>query len=166
MGLIGLRDCAREVSLSRFGTSLRRSGRDRPGSERLTFEYDQAGVRLLRRTPREKPAPPGDDLGRAPRADAVWAEVRSAAGETLYRKTLREPIPQTTEVFDPEGRIQSVPYAPESGVFSVVLPVGPEAEAVVVTAGPEVRLAQPGLRAAPDEEGRPRELVRVPLGRG
>ncbi|HWM14804.1 MAG TPA: hypothetical protein VNO56_10005 [Gaiellaceae bacterium] len=152
--------------MSRFGTSLRRSGRDRPGSERLTFEYDQAGVRLVRRTPRGKPAPPGDDLGTPPRADTLWAEVRSATGETLYRRTLRDAIPQATEVFEPEGRIRSVPYAPESGVFSVVLPVGPEADAAIVTAGPDARITQPGLRASPDEEGRPRELVRVSLRRG
>jgi hypothetical protein len=92
--------------------------------------------------------------------------VRSAAGETLYRRTLGDAIPQTTEVFEPEGRIRSVPYAPESGVFSVVLPVGPEADAAIVTAGPDARIAQPGLRAAPDEEGRPRELVRVSLRSG
>ena len=155
-------------------TSLRRSrlagllggGRDRPRSERLTFEYDQAGVRLVRRTPREKPAPPGDDLGTPPPADTLWAEVRGAAGETLYRRTLRDAVPQRTEVFEPEGRIRSVPYAPETGVFSVVLPVGPPADEALVIAGPEVRLAQPGLRASPDEEGRPRELVRVSLRRG
>lgn len=96
----------------------------------------------------------------------MWVEVRTGTGQVLYRRTLHDPVPQHTEVFEPEGRIRRVPYAPESGVFSVVVPVDARADRALVVAGPEVRFAQPGLRASPGEEGRTRELVSVPSRRG
>jgi hypothetical protein len=136
-------------------------------SERLTFEWDAAGVRLRRRITREKPAPRGDDLDTAPRPEGVWIEVRGAGGEVVYRRALRDAIPQHAEVFEPGGRIRAIPFAPETGVFTVVVPLGRQAgQQAVVVAGPQAELAQPGLQPPPGEADRPRELARVPLGRG
>ncbi|HXV56695.1 MAG TPA: hypothetical protein VD704_02410 [Gaiellaceae bacterium] len=132
-------------------------------SERLTFEWDEQGLRLARRIVREKPAPRGDDLGKEPRPDGLWIEVRGSQGRVLYRRALRDAVPQHAEVFEPDGRIRAVPYAPETGVFTAVVPLERGAEAAVVVAGPEAELAQAGLRARPGEEGRRRELARVPL---
>ena len=133
-------------------------------SERLTFEWDAAGVRLSRRITREKGAPRGDDLERPPRPDSLWIEVRDAGGTVQYRRGLRDAINQRAEVFEPDGTIQSVPYAPETGVFTVVVPVDRRAREAVILAGPEAELAQAGLQPGPGEEGRVRELARVPLG--
>ena len=134
-------------------------------SERLTFEWDAQGVRLTRRITREKPAPRGDDLEKPPRPDSLWVEVRRGDGDVVYRRGLRDAITQYAELFEPDGRIRAVPYAPETGVFTVVVPLGEQAETVAIVAGPHAELAQPGLRAGPGEEGRPRELATVSLGR-
>ena len=135
-------------------------------SERLTFEWDAQGVRLTRRIVREKPAPRGDDLGKPPRPDSLWVEVRRGNGDVVYRRGLRDAITQHAELFEPDGRIRAVPWAPETGVFTVVVPLEPRSESVAVVAGPQAELAQPGLQPAPGEQDRPRELARVSLGRG
>lgn len=108
----------------RWRMFLRRITRRRgPRSVRLTFEYDDTGqLRVVRRTTRPKPAPPGDDLDRDPRPDQIWVEVRAQNGRRLYRKVLRDPLQQTAEVFHPDGRITRVPTAPGRGVFTVVVP--------------------------------------------
>jgi hypothetical protein len=96
----------------------------------------------------------------------VWIEVRGTDGEVVYRRGLRDAITQNAEVFEPDGRIRAVPYAPETGVFTVVVPLGRRAGQAVVVAGPQAVFAQPGLQAGPGEAERPRELARVPLERG
>jgi hypothetical protein len=135
-------------------------------SERLTFEWDRSGVHLARRTTREKPAPRGDDLDKAPRPESVWIEVRRENGDVVYRRGLRDAITQHVEVFEPDGRIRAVPRAPETGVFSVVVPLEPRAAQAVVVAGPQASLAQQGLQPGPGEAEGPRELAQVSLGRG
>jgi hypothetical protein len=132
-------------------------------SERLTFEWDASGVRLSRRITREKGAPRGDDLERPPRPDSLWIEVRDAGGTVRYRRGLRDAITQHAEIFEPDGRIHAARYAPETGVFTVVIPVDRRAKEAVVVAGPQAELAQPGLQPGPGEEGRARELARAPL---
>jgi hypothetical protein len=130
-------------------------------SLRLTFWYDEDGVRLVRRTRRGSPPPPSEPLDRDPPSGAVVAEVRSADGEVRYRRYLVNPIPQTHECFTDAG-IRRVPYARPSGAFTTVVPpVGAHA-VVVVLAGPAVRFAQPALRT-PRAPGRWRELVRASL---
>jgi hypothetical protein len=135
-------------------------------SKRLTFAYDASGVHLTRETTREKPAPRGDDLRRAPRPDRVWVEVRGSSGAVLYRQTVADAIPQHAEVFEPDGRIRSVPYAPDTGVFSVIVPFDDRTKEAVVVAGPQAEFAQAGLEPAALAEGEARELARAPLKGG
>lgn len=135
-------------------------------SARLTFEWDASGVHLLRQIIREKPALRGDDLDRPPRPESLWVEVRSANGHVIYRRDLRDAITQHVEVFEPDGRIRAIPRAPETGVFTVVVPLDPPARQAVVVAGPQADLAQPGLQPRPGEADRQRELARVELERG
>jgi hypothetical protein len=133
-------------------------------SLRLTFWYDEDGVRLVRRTRRRSPAPPSEPLDRDPPSGAVMAEVRSADGEVTYRRYLVNPIPQTHECFTDTG-IRRVPYVRPSGAFTTVVPPVRAHAVVVVLAGPAVRFAQPALRTPPGP-GQWRELVRAPIEEG
>jgi hypothetical protein len=158
--------------MGRIRTLLRRiglggeRGAEPSRSKRLTFTYDASGVRLTRETIREKPAPRGDDLRRAPRPDRLWVEVRGSTGAVLYRQTVADAIPQHAEVFEPDGRIRSVPYTPDTGVFSVIVPFDDRTEEAVVVAGPQAEFAQEGLEPAALAKGEPRELARAPLKEG
>jgi hypothetical protein len=114
----------------------------RPRSLRLTFAYDEAGLRLIDHTPRMKPAPPSDRLYAEPRRDAIIAELRTKDGAPLYRKRLYDPIPQHVEVHDPETGLRREPSAPRRGSFSVVVPSEQRADHVVIEAGPAVVLSQ------------------------
>ena len=107
---------------------------------------------------------PSLPLDREPPPNAVIVELRSQAAEVQYRQLLVDPIPQSAELIEPDGRLRRVAYAHPSGGFSAVVPRPAMPAVVVVSAGPEVELAQPGL-PAPDPP-RWRELVRVTLGGG
>lgn len=130
-------------------------------SLRLTFRYDDDGVRLVRRTRRRSPAPPTESTDRDAPPGAVMVEVRSVDGEIRYRRYLVDPVPQSREVFTDTG-IRRVPSARPSGVFTTIVPAVEGHAVVVVSAGPGVRFAQPGLRT-PAGRGRWRELVRAHL---
>jgi hypothetical protein len=73
-------------------------------------------------------------------------------------------VPQTVEVADDEGRLRRVAYARPSGAFTVVVPQPAGPVEVVLTAGPQVELAQTGLAAPPGERQGQRELGRFDLG--
>jgi hypothetical protein len=133
------------------------------GSVRLTFAYDDAGLRLASRSPRRKPPPPGAPLDREPPPNAAVVELRSRDGEVRYRQVLTDPVPQSLEALDPDGRLRRVAYAQPTGAFSVVVPRPAGAAVVVVLAGPRLELAQPGLAAPPGVPHRWRELARVTL---
>jgi hypothetical protein len=113
-----------------------------PRSYRLTFSFDEAGLRLVRRTPRLQPAPPSDNVARAPLPNAILAELRSSRGVVLYRKRLRDPIPQDVEVFDAQGMPHRVRAVRSRGMFSVIVPNLRGANTVAIDAGPDVILAQ------------------------
>ena len=126
-------------------------------SLRLTFRYDDAGLRLVDRTPRRSPAPPTEQLDRDAPPGAIVLELRSARDEVRYRQSLVDPIPQSLEAGVGDGTFQRVNHARSSGGFSVVVPAPERGSVVVVSAGPAVVLAQPGLRAV-SRPGRWREL--------
>jgi hypothetical protein len=129
-------------------------------SLRLTFRYDDDGLRLVARTPRGTPPPPTEPVSAAPPAGAVVLELRSATDEVRYRRFLIDPIPQTLEAGAPEGGFRRVAYATPSGSFTAVVPPPEEGTVIVVSAGPAVRFAQPGMRAEPGP-ARWRELLRT-----
>ena len=139
-------------------------------SLRLTFRYDDDGLRLSSRTLRRSPAPPSEALTEPPHG-AITLEsaltnspgapkARAGTGEVRYRRFLIDPIPQTLETVGDEGRLRRVPFAPPTGSFSAVVASPEPGDVVVVSAGPAVRFAQPGLRAG---SGPPawRELLRT-----
>src|SRR5919204_3705387 len=136
------------------------------GSLRLDFAYDDNGLRLHKRTLRRKPARPGAALDREPPPNAVVVELRSPDGTAQYRQLLADPIPQTAEISDDDGSYHRVAAARRSGGFSVVVPRSAAAAEVVVSVGPEVELAQPGLAPPPGEPRRWRELARLRLEGG
>jgi hypothetical protein len=129
-------------------------------SMRLTFRYDDDGVRLFARTPRGTPPPPTEPVSAEPPPGAIVLELRSATGEVRYRCFLVDPIPQTIEAGTAEGGFLRVAHAPPSGSFTAVVPPPEEGTVVVVSAGPAVHFAQPGLRAGPGP-AKWRELLRT-----
>jgi hypothetical protein len=134
------------------------TGETRPTrSVRLTFAYDDDGLRLADRTPRRGAAPPTAPLDRDPPPAAVVVEVRAEGGGPLYRTLLADPIPQSLEARDDEGNLRRHEHAARRGAFTAVVPAPAEATVLVVSAGPAVKLAQPALA------GR-RELLRERLG--
>ena len=140
----------------RVTTAIRRQVR-RPRSVRLTFAFDESGLRLIDRTPRMKPAAPSDSITTEIPADAILLELQSQNDEVLYRKRLRDPIPQDVEVFDPDGGPERVAQPPRRGSFSVTVPTDRRARQVVIQAGAAVRIAQLPIER---EEGAPFALGR------
>jgi hypothetical protein len=133
-------------------------------SLRLTFRYDEDGLRLARRTRRAGGAPRSAPLDREPPAGALVLELRTASDKVLYRQLLSDPIPQSLEAGDGKGGFRRVDHTRKSGAFTVVVPASEEATVVVVSAGPGVELAQRAL-APPPGPRRWRELTRSSLER-
>jgi hypothetical protein len=132
---------------------------------RLTVAYDETGVRVIDRTPVEKPVPPQSlsfDLAALP-AHAVVAELRGAGDATVYRQIVEQALPETTEVFEQgvERGMWRHPVPQTKGVFTLIVPDDAAAESVVLLAGPGTRGA--GLAAGPSPPGGPLELTRAPL---
>ena len=133
---------------------------DHPRSVRLTFHYDEHGLRLAARTPRRSPPPPTEPVNGEPPNGAIVLDLRSAAGEVRYRRFLIDPIPQTIETGTGEGGLRRIAHAPPSGSFTAVVPPPETGALLVVSVGPAVRLAQPALHAGPGP-ARWRELLRT-----
>ena len=91
----------------------------RPRSVRFSFAFDDAGIRLIGRCLRQKPAPRGDDVRTEPPPNAITVELKSRADVVLYRQTLISPIPQTVEVIGPGGLSRRA-VAPGKGAFTMV----------------------------------------------
>lgn len=138
----------------------------RPRSIRLTFRFDDSGIRIIDRTPRLKPARVSEPLATPPHPAKIIAEVRSPQGAPVFRATLNDPIPQSVEIFEPDGRPQRVASVRSTGVFSVVVPVDRRADHIVIEAGENVRLAQEPFALLPEAESRRRVLGRFPLRKG
>lgn len=139
----------------------RRAGR--PRSRRLTFAYDEQGVRLVSHADRMKPAPPSDHLDAEPGRATIVAELRSRDDALVYRRTIPEAIPRGVEVFSPDGSIRRVDRALPSGSFSVVVPLERRAGSVVLVAGPGVPIERLGARPDDARAGRRTILGRFPL---
>jgi hypothetical protein len=135
---------------------------------RLTFSYGPDGIQLIGRQALVMQVPPSDDATFPP-TSGLAAELRSGDDEPTFRRNLAQAIPHDSEVFAPEeeGGMHRAPVAPESGVFTVLVPDDDRAEDLVLLAGPRdvpesiARAVEPGV-----EPGRPQELRRFPLREG
>jgi hypothetical protein len=128
---------------------------------RLTFAYDENGVRLVRRTLRTKDAPPADDEQQAARELAITAELRDREGRMLFRRVLTDPFPESIEFPTGDGGFRRT-AAPESGVFTLVAPHDERLHEVVVLAGRGIRPGLQAFREAREQEGERTVLARVP----
>lgn len=139
---------------------------------RLTFAFDEDGIRLVDRTPVEKRIPPSDDVVDDPPPSALAAELRTAQDAATFRRVLHDAIPQDVEVFDPVEGVSRRPVAPASGSFTVLVPDDADAEDVVLVAGADAMPEQPGIdsresfRAAPPGARVPHVLGRFSLRGG
>lgn len=109
---------------------------------------------MVKRKPRLQPAPPSDALDQTPKPNAILAEIRSPQGAVIYRKRLRDPIPQDVEVFDEKGIPNRVRAVRSKGTFSVVVPNLRGSDLVVIDAGPDVVLNQSAFTGREPRAGR------------
>jgi hypothetical protein len=106
---------------------------------RLIFKYEGSDISLVSRQRVEMKVPPSEPLEASLEdRSGFWLEVRDAAGTTLHRQLMHDPIRHDAEVFsdDPERSIARVPVEHPSGVFSVVLPAAEEADHVALIGTP------------------------------
>jgi hypothetical protein len=123
------------------------------------FSYGPDGVRLIGRQVVDMQVPPSDDVSAPAPQRGLAAELRTPGDQPTFRRDLTEAIPVDSEVFDPdeEGGMHRAPVAPESGVFTVLVPDDERAEDLVLLVGPQdvppslARAVEPGLKAAPAE---------------
>lgn len=98
-------------------------------SFRITFAAEPGKVeivsvaRVAMRAPASLPMPPGDGHS------GFWFELRSDKGDLLYVRPLRNPLPDSVEVFDdPQGgTIRRVPTDRTQAKFDVIAPDLPDA---------------------------------------
>lgn len=114
---------------------------------RLTFAFDEDGIRLIDRTPVDKRIPPSDAVVDDPPPDAFAAELRTAQDDATFRRVLHDAIPQDVEVFDPVEGVSRRPVAPTSGAFTVLVPDDADAAEVVLIVGADAMPEQPGIDA-------------------
>jgi hypothetical protein len=141
-------------------------------SFRLTFTIRPGQVELVSvarvamRAPAPATPPPGEQQS------GFWVELRGHKGELLYHRMLRNPLPDSVEVFDDEkgGTIRRVPSKRTEAKFDVIVPDLAAASDLFLhgnagksdTRGPSrslIRLSMEELRrtaAAQDQQIRPR----------
>ncbi len=101
---------------------------------RLTFTYRNGTIELVSQQQVEMRLPAKTVSKDPERLPPFWYELRDARSEVLYRLDAPDPIPTDVEVFsdDPERTIERAPYAPEQGVFTVLVPEIEDAEEVLL----------------------------------
>jgi len=131
-----------------------------PRALRLTFGFEGAKVVLHSTRELEMLAPPSDALGTYEGRSGAWVELRTTAGETVYRRVLANLIRYDIEIV-PEiegGPFTRVPDGAPSGTFDVLVPVLAEAETVALFGPRSARRGKAGPAQAPLPEAA-RELV-------
>ena len=138
---------------------------------RLTFAYGPDGVQLVARQALAMQVPPTDDVSAAPSPVGLTAELRTTGDDITFRRDLPNAIPRDSEVFEPEGEggMHRAPVAPETGVFTVLVPDDESAEDLVLVLGttdvpPSIARAMEGRLEA--EGAAAQELARFPLREG
>lgn len=114
---------------------------------RLTFAYDENGIRLIHSQRVEMIAPPALTLRPQEGQAGYWVEVRDAKGNLLYYRPLHDPVRADLEVFsdDPAQPIMRIPNPLRSGEFTVLVPDLPDAESFILHGPP----TGPRLKVAP-----------------
>ena len=107
----------------------------RTRSLRLTFAYDESGIRLAAWHGRSKPAGRGQDERMAAPRNGISVELRDEAGVPLFRRLIAEPIAQTVEVVSETGHLQRLPIAMARGTFVAVVPNLPDAVEISIDSG-------------------------------
>jgi hypothetical protein len=144
----------------------------RPRAVRLTIAYNGDQMEMVSQQSVAMKAPPSDPVestaavtaGAADAAEPTgfWVDLKDDQDQTLYRRTLHDPIPRHVEAFSPDPRqtVQRVPVDEPRGVFSVVLPEIEAAQAVSLM-GPPLQPAEGGLAMEQAEPAR--EIARFDL---
>lgn len=97
-----------------------------PTALRLTFAYDGDSVRLAAGRTVDMIVPPSDPVDCYQGQAGFWAELRDAAGVTIYRCVMHDPMPVYHEVHSSPGSpVTHTPVRDRRGVFEVVLPIPP-----------------------------------------
>ena len=134
---------------------------DHPRSVRLTFHYDEHGLRLAGRTPRRSPPPPTEPVNGEPPNGAIVLDLRSAAGEVRYRRLLSIRYLRRLRQAPARAAFDASRTRRRSGRSRRSLPRRRRVPLLVVSVGPAVRLAQPALHAVPDPRGGASSFARV-----
>ena len=131
---------------------------------RLTFSYEGDRVRLIdRRSVDMIPPAPNTPLPASDQA-GFWFVVRDDKREVFYYRVIRNPMPQSFEVFSPAGEqsITNIDRERARGTFQILVPDTPEAATLhLFTTDPLV----PG-EGGPEDSRRPqpvREVARFDL---
>lgn len=103
-------------------------------SFRLTLVSRSGAVELVRVTQVAMRAPASATPPTGERQSGYWVELRSEKGELLYYRPLRNPIPDSLEVFDDEkeGTIRRVPTTRTEVKFDLIVPDLPAASDLLV----------------------------------
>lgn len=136
---------------------------DATRSNRLIFAYDKLGIRLVGTTPRTKAPPRGEDPHLPPPRNVVTLELRAPDGSVRFRTLLRDPIPQSVEIFDDSGRPYRQPNTGIRGAFSAVVPLSDTPMHIFIDAGAEVELGLAPFEVPDPVFGR-RQLAAIGIG--
>ena len=115
---------------------------------RLTFAYDENGIKLIGSQRVEMIAPPAVTPGPQEGQAGYWFEVRNAKADVLMHRPLHDPVRTDFEVFseDPAQSIVRVPNPNPSGQFTVLVPDLPDADSFALH-GPQSGARSPNTRS-------------------
>jgi hypothetical protein len=117
-------------------------------SVRLTFEYEDDTLRLTKAREIDKKPAPSDPLQGYEGQAGFWFELRDAAGKTIYRRVMRNPMPVYYEVHAAASPSTHLPVKTRSGTFEVVIPTPPPGAVVVLFSTPQPSASPVGDVAA------------------
>ncbi len=103
---------------------------------RLTLEYEGRTVSVVSREHLAKVTPPSHALSGYERHSGFWYELQDAKGQVLYRRIRDNPIRVDVEAYDPEGGPRRYPVKRPRGIFVVLVPDLPKADALVLMSSP------------------------------
>lgn len=94
-----------------------------PAALRLTFEFENAQMRVLRRRQLNKQTAPSHTWDGAEGESGFWVEVRDTANAVLYRRVMDDPFYRLEGPSNDTGQLRIADVATRKGTFSVVVPV-------------------------------------------